>query len=146
MEEPGQDSTTALATELRIVVSKLVRRLREQSNLGDLSWSHISVLTRLDRDGPASVTDLARSEGVRPQSMGATVSALEAAGMVVGEADPADGRRTILSLTRACRDLINANRAAREDWLFHALEAKLSADEQRDLTSALELLKRLAES
>jgi DNA-binding MarR family transcriptional regulator len=78
--------------------------------------------------------------------MGATVSALEAAGMVVGEADPADGRRTILSLTRACRDLINANRAAREDWLFHALEAKLSADEQRDLTSALELLKRLAES
>jgi len=104
------------------------------------------VVIRLERDGPATVSALARAEGVRQQSMGATISALEAAGLVKGSSDPADGRQTILSLTDACRKLIQAERAAKEDWLFRAIQTKLSSAEQKQLASALELLKRIADA
>jgi len=140
------DRTMAMASDLRVLVGKLKRRLREESHFGDLTWSQTSVLSRLDREGPATVTTLARSEGVRPQSMGATVAVLEAAGLVVGAPDPADGRQTILSLTPACVDLVHAARAAREDWLFRSIRANLSHAEQKDLAAGIELLKRIANS
>jgi DNA-binding MarR family transcriptional regulator len=135
----------ALAGELRVVVGQLRRRLREQASFGDLTWSQTSVLSRLERDGPATVTSLARAEGMRPQSMGATVAALEAAGLVSGSPDPQDGRQTILSLTAACREWIKVSRAAKEDWLFQAIQSKLSLQEQGELAKGVELLKRLAE-
>jgi DNA-binding MarR family transcriptional regulator len=99
----------------------------------------------LEREGSATVSSLARAEGMRPQSMGATVSALEAAGLVNGSPDPEDGRQTILSLTPACREWIKAARAAKEDWLFRAIQSKLSPEEQGELAKGVELLKRLAE-
>ena len=135
----------ALAVDLRIVIGQLRRRLREQASFGDLTWSQTSVLSRLDREGPATVTSLARAEGMRPQSMGATVSALQAAGLVSGSPDPKDGRQTTLSLTPRCQEWIKAGRAAREDWLFRAIQSKLSPEEQDQLASAVELMKRLAE-
>ncbi len=144
--QPGAMRAPALAGELRVVLGTLVRRLREQTRPGGLTSSQAAVLGRLDRDGPATVTALARAEGVRPQSMGATVSALEAAGLVRGAPDPADGRQTLWSLTTACRRFIKANRAAREDWLCRAIRAKLAAKEQAELARAVGLLKRLADS
>ena len=89
-------ATAALAAELRVLVGQLKRRLREQSSLGDLTESQIAVLRRLDSEGPATVTTLARAEGMRPQSMGANIAALEAAGLVSGAPDPNDGRQTML--------------------------------------------------
>jgi DNA-binding MarR family transcriptional regulator len=135
----------ALAGDLRVVIGQLRRRLREQASFGDLTWSQTSVLSRLEGEGSATVTSLARAEGMRPQSMGATVSALEAAGLVNGSPDPEDGRQTILSLSPACREWIKAGRAAKEDWLFRAIQSKLSPEEQGDLAKGVELLKRLAE-
>ena len=134
----------ALAGDLRVVIGQLRRRLREQASFGDLTWSQTSVLSRLDREGSATVTSLARAEGMRPQSMGATVSALEAAGLVNGSPDPEDGRQIILSLSPACREWIKAGRAAKEDWLFRAIQSKLSPEEQGELAKGVELLKRLA--
>jgi DNA-binding MarR family transcriptional regulator len=78
--------------------------------------------------------------------MGATVSALEEAGLVSRSSDPADGRRTILSLTNTCRELLKVTRAAKEDWLFRAIQTKLSSAEQEELAAALMLLKRLVDS
>lgn len=138
-------STLALAGELRIVLGQLKRRLRDQVGFGDLTWSQASVLGRLDREGPATVTSLARAESMRPQSMGATVSALEAAGLVSGSPDPKDGRQTILSLTPTCQEWIKAGRAAKEDWLFRAIQNKLAPAEQEQLAALVKLLKRLAE-
>ena len=135
----------ALAVDLRVVIGQLRRRLREQASFGDLTFSQTSVLSRLDREGPATVTSLARAEGMRSQSMGATVSALQAAGLVSGAADPKDGRQTILSLTPSCQEWLKAGRAAREDWLFRTIQSKLSPEEQEELGSAVALLKRLAE-
>ena len=148
-EPPGADDSvrlSALAGELRVALGKLSRKLREQARPGDYTWSQISVLVRLERDGPATVTTLARAEGVRPQSMGATVAGLQAAGLVSGDPDPADGRQTILSLTDACREWILANRAAREDWLFRAISTRFSLEEQAQLAASVALLERLADS
>ena len=142
---PGAAPPSALAGELRVAVGRLIRRLREEAPPGGLTWSQLAVIGRLDREGPATITTLARAEGVRPQSIGATVADLEAAGLVRGAADPADGRRTVLSLTAACRKLIKAKRAAREDWLSRAIQAKLSVPEQARLARAVDLFNRLAD-
>lgn len=145
-DDPEIASASAMAGELRVLLGRLSRRLREQSHAGDFTGAQKSVLLRLERDGAATVTTLAKAEGVRPQSMGATVAVLEAAGLVTGAADPADGRQTILSLTEACREMIRSSRAAREDWLFHAIQTKFAPDELAQLASSIELLQRLAEA
>ncbi|WP_446901784.1 MarR family winged helix-turn-helix transcriptional regulator [Burkholderia sp. YIM B11467] len=134
-----------LAGELRISVGKLMRRMREQTRPNDLTSSQRSVLLRLDRDGPATVSALARAESVRPQSMRVTVAALETMGAVSGAPDPTDGRQTLIALTPGFRKVLQANRAAKDDWLFRALHAQLSAREQAELASAVKLLQRLAE-
>jgi|SRR5579863_6712916 DNA-binding MarR family transcriptional regulator len=136
--------TSALATEIRAVMGKLKRRLREQAGVGDLTSSQISVLLRLEREGPATTSSLARLEGMRPQSMGTVIAPLQAAGLVRGAPDPADGRQTLLSLTDACRKWVADGRAARQDWLTRNLQAHLSPEEQDRLAEAVELLKRLA--
>ena len=145
-DTPENVRASALAAELRALVGKLKRRMREQTDSRDLTPSQASVLLRLEREGPATVSALARGESVRPQSMGATVATLEAAGLVSGEPDPNDGRRTILSLTQACRNWIGEARAARQDWLTRNIETKLSPEEQEALAKGVELLKRLADA
>ena len=142
--ERETECPAVLAAELRAVIGKLKRRLREQAGSADLTPSQTSALLRLEREGPATVSALARAEGVRSQSMGATVASLEAAGLVRGEPDPDDGRRTVLSLTDACRRWLSETRAARQDWLTGNIETKLSREEQASLAVAVELLKRLA--
>jgi DNA-binding MarR family transcriptional regulator len=133
----------ATAVELRALVGKLIRRMREQASSQDFTPSQIGVLRRLEDGGPATVTTLAKAEGVRSQSLGATIAALEAAGHVGGRPDPADGRQTLWDLTPACRDWLRKTRAAREDWLFRTMSARLTPDEQAELGRAVELLKRL---
>jgi DNA-binding MarR family transcriptional regulator len=144
-DKPAADTALALAGAVRDVVGLLKRRLREQAPPHDLTWSQVSVLSLIERQGAGSISDLARLEGVRPQSMGETIATLQAAGLVRGAPDPADGRRTLLSLTPACRDMIRAGRAAREDWLADSIRQRLSAAEQKRLYDAMALLKRLSE-
>ena len=103
------------------------------------------MLLRLEKHGPATVSSLARSEGMRPQSMSAAIAALEAAGLVRGAADPDDGRQTIMSLTEACREWIREGRAARQDWLSRTIRARLSLQEQATLQAAIPLLQRLVD-
>jgi len=136
-----RSSAVALAQELRGFVSKLKRRLRDQDDIGDLTPSQTAVLLRLESEGSATTSGLARAEGIRPQSMGAVVAALEAAGLVIGAPDPADGRQTLLSLTDDCR--LTEGRAARQDWLTRTIEARLSTSEQDQLAAAMPLLQRL---
>jgi DNA-binding MarR family transcriptional regulator len=77
--------------------------------------------------------------------MGATVAALQEAGLVGGAPDPADGRQVLLSLTEAARSWIKASRAAREDWLSQAIRSHLTPAEQQELASAVRLLRRIVE-
>jgi DNA-binding MarR family transcriptional regulator len=145
-EHPGHARALALATELRALISKMKRRFRSQMHMGNLTMSQVSVLANLDRDGTTTVTNLARAEGMRPQSMGAIIASLEAAGHVSGAPDPKDGRQTILSLTPSCLAWIAEARAARQDWLLQAIDKQLTAQEQDELARGIELLTRIVES
>ncbi|WPP04447.1 MarR family winged helix-turn-helix transcriptional regulator [Methylocella tundrae] len=136
---------SVLAQDLRALLGKLKRRLREQAHVGDLTPSQVSVLLRLEKDGPATASSLARAEGMRPQSVAPVIAVLESAGLVSGAPDPADGRQTLLSLTDSCRQWVQEGRAARQDWLTRTLQARLSPEEQDRLAEAVELLKRLVE-
>lgn len=134
-----------LAQELRAIFRAMKRRLREQAHVDEWTPAQTAVLARLEQEGTATISALARAEGVRPQSMAPVVAALEAAGMVQGAPDPADGRQTLLSLTDACRAQIHAGRAARQDWLARTLTARLTPAEQQDLIRATALLRRIVE-
>jgi DNA-binding MarR family transcriptional regulator len=144
---PVSQSETAseLAAQIRTMLSRLKRRLREQGGGGDLTPSQISVLLRLEKDGAATVSGLARAEGMRPQSMSSIVTSLQDAGLVSSSSDPNDGRQTLISLSNKCEKLLRESRAARQDWLTTAILQKLSAHEQQKLSTTLELLNRLAE-
>ena len=135
--------TTRLASELRIVLGQLMRRLRAEHRF---SLSQGEVLGRLDREGTRSIGDLAIAVRVRPQSMTQTISDLEGDGLVARCADPADGRRILVALTEQGRETLEADRRKREGWLAKAIAEDLSAQEQQVLLRAIALLRRLAEA
>ncbi len=132
-----------VASELRVVLGQLVRRLRAEHRF---PLSQGAVLGRLDREGPQSVSDLAAAERVRPQSMAQTVSDLETDGLVERTADPEDKRRALVSLTDQGLEALHADRRHRVGWLAEAIERDLSEEEKAVLGDAVELLRRLAES
>ena len=136
---------STLAAEMRTVFRKLKLRLREHGGDGDLTPSQISVVLRLEKNGSATVSNLARTEGMRPQSMSAVVTPLQESGLVRGAPDPSDGRQTLMFLMPKCLKLLQEGRAARQDWLTTTISQKLSAHEQVKLQAALELLTRLVE-
>lgn len=133
------------AAEFGQAIFRLVRRMRMESASHGLSWTEASVLVRLSKDGPATTAELARAEGVKPQSMGTIIATLEEMGMVERKPHPTDGRQVIIELTAKGTDVRNSARQARRTWLVHAME-QLSEDERAALFSAGKIIKRLVES
>jgi DNA-binding MarR family transcriptional regulator len=139
---PADVDLASLPSELRVVVGQLIRRLRAQYAFG---WSHASVLSRLYRDGPQFIGELAAAERVRSQSMSQTLADLEADGLIERGADADDGRRTRIAITARGREALEADRAARDGWLAGQISG-FTAAEQATLHDALALMRRLAES
>ena len=135
-----------IAAALRVSIGLLRRRLRQVRTGDDLTMPESSALARLDRTGPATPGALAKAEQISPQSMGATLAALEARGLVERHADPADGRRVVLSVTGAGLELLRNKRGARIEQMAQALSAGFTAAELRHLAAAAPLLERLAQS
>jgi len=133
-----------LAQEFRETLGRLVRRLRAES--GQRPVGQLAVLGRLDREGPASTSDLAAAERMRPQSMAQTVRDLEAAGLVSRRPDPDDGRRALVELTALGRERVRAARAQRESRLSEILERDLTPAERETLREAVALLRRIADA
>jgi DNA-binding MarR family transcriptional regulator len=139
---PPRTDPALVASELRVVLGQLVRRLRAEHRF---PLSHGSVLGRLDREGPQSVSDLAVAERVRPQSMAQTVSDMEADGYVERRPDPGDRRRALVDFTPAGREALDADRRHRVGWLAQAI-SELPAADQAVLAKASDILRRLAAS
>jgi DNA-binding MarR family transcriptional regulator len=140
---PRTANPALVASDLRVVLGQLVRRLRVEHRF---PLSHGTVLGRLDRDGPQSTSDLAVAERVRPQSMAQTLGDLEADGLIVRRPDPDDGRRVLIELGEAGREALEQDRRHREGWLARSIDEELSDDEQEVLAQAVELLQRLSQS
>jgi DNA-binding MarR family transcriptional regulator len=130
-----------VASELRVVLGQLVRRLRAERSF---PLSHASVLGRLDREGARSVSELAVAERMRPQSMAQTVAELESDGFVGRRPDPHDRRRALVELSPEGHAALDADRREREGWLAQAI-GLLPPGEQAMLGEAVELLRHLAE-
>lgn len=142
----SKQSFEAEANELALALGVLVRRFRATapSEIRELSWTQKSVMNRLESDGPATTADLARAEGVKPQSMGAVVATLEEMGFVERVAHPTDGRQMHIVLTEkganARKDVGDAKRV----WLAEAL-SRLHPEEQKNLPVLIGLVKHLAQ-
>jgi DNA-binding MarR family transcriptional regulator len=142
---PGRD-VNEVAGALRVSIGLLLRRMRQTRAVGELTLPESSALTRLDRGGPATASALAKLEQISPQSMGATLGALEAKGLIERSPDPGDGRRAVLSVTEAGLGLIRDKRNARTEQFAKALSAGFTPAEIQLLAAASPLLERLAES
>jgi DNA-binding MarR family transcriptional regulator len=135
-----------IAAELRVSIGLLVRRLRQVPVKGGLTLSETSALARLDRGGPTTPGELAKQEQISPQSMGATLAALQARGLIERRADPGDGRRAVMSVTEAGLDLLRSRRNAKGRQLARALAAEFTPAELERLADAAPLLERLGQS
>jgi DNA-binding MarR family transcriptional regulator len=138
-------SSETAATELSLAIGQLVRRLRAEANPGDLTWSQLATLARLEKAGAMTTADLARSERVKPQSMGTTLSDLEQEGLVQRRPHPTDGRQVLFELTAAGIEARRQRHTAKRAWLLAGMQL-LDPAEQQTLIAAAALIKRLAES
>jgi DNA-binding MarR family transcriptional regulator len=125
----------------------LVRRIRADAppELREFSWTQKAVLSRLEKEGPATGADLARAEGVKPQSMSTALALLEKMGLVERRAHPTDGRQINIKLTAKGIALRKSTKEAAHGWLSQAI-AKLDRQEQTTLFKAGQLIKRMAET
>ena len=139
---PASRSRPDLATELRITVQRLSRRLRAESDPGELGESQFSVLAGLHHHGPSTPRAIAERESVQPPTMTRTLAYLEKAELVTRSDHPTDGRQVVIELTTAGADLVKETRRRRNHWMVQHLRG-LTADERATLTDAVTILRRV---
>jgi DNA-binding MarR family transcriptional regulator len=125
-------------------VGLLVRRVRAAAASHELSLTESAVMGRLAKEGPATTADLARAEGVKPQSMGTTIAALEEMGMVERKPHPTDGRQVNIDLTSKGVAVRKDTRDAKRTWLAQAI-AQLDDKDRETLFEAGEIIRRLVQ-
>jgi DNA-binding MarR family transcriptional regulator len=135
-----------VAGALRVSIGLLRRRLRQVQAEGELTLPETSALMRLDRGGPTTPSVLAKLEQISPQSMGATLGALEVRGLVERRPDPEDGRRAVMSLTEAGLQTLRNRRNARTEQLANVLSTGFTRSELKQLLAVAPLIERLAQS
>jgi DNA-binding MarR family transcriptional regulator len=143
---PREVEPTDVAAALHVSIGLFLRRLRHAPVQDELTVPEMSLLERLDRAGSATPGRLAKAEQISPQATGKTLGALEERGLIERRADPEDGRRAVMSLTDAGRQVLRHKRSARVRQLAKALADQFSAEELATLAAAAPLIERLGES
>jgi DNA-binding MarR family transcriptional regulator len=142
-QDPDLDQ---VAGALRVSIGLHLAQPSHQQAEGELTLPETSALARLDRGGPATPSALAKLEQISPQSMGATLGALEARGLVERRPDPEDGRQVVISATEAGMAALRNRRNARTEALVQALSTGFTRSELKALMAVAPLLERLAQS
>lgn len=137
------DAAAAAAHRLYVAMSRLTRTLRREAP-APLGHSGIAALVTVVACGPLRVGDLAVREGVSPPTMTRIVDAMAAAGYVVREPDPADGRASLVRATSDGEALISGNRSARARVLRDRVAA-LTGEQLQALIAALPALDALSD-
>jgi DNA-binding MarR family transcriptional regulator len=137
-------ASDAAVTDLVQAIGQLLRRVRAAGGVQDLSWTQAIVMKHLDTDGPATIADLARAEGMKPQSMGTTIAALEEMGLVERKPHPTDGRQMNIRLTAKGAAVRKRTGDAKRAWILQAI-SRLDEQDQETLFAAGEIIKRLLE-
>ncbi|GGG94481.1 MarR family winged helix-turn-helix transcriptional regulator [Silvibacterium dinghuense] len=137
-------SFDASVADLTQSIGLLIRRLRAATASHELSLTESTVLARLEQHGPMTTAELARIESMKPQSMGATVAALEERELLQRTPHPTDGRQLLISLTAKGGETRRALKAAKRSWIASAI-SQLPKEEQETLFAAAEIIRHLAE-
>jgi DNA-binding MarR family transcriptional regulator len=145
-EAPAGRDTAGAAQRLSVAITRLRSRMREEAGLDGtgLSVSQLSVLWYVLQAGPVTAAQLAAAQHVSPQSIAQNLAVLKAAGLVLTERDPGDGRKTLITASEASRRLVTSLRASKESYLARAIDALVGPPERDDLEQAIGLLERLA--
>lgn len=136
-------SAVQASREVRTVIGRLRRRILNAAEAEDLTFGQQSVLTRLSGRPGVTASELASAEGVRHQSMTATVASLAALGLVERRPDPDDGRRLLIALTPEGQRRVEEGRQARQEWLAGELQDRCTEEERRAVIAAMAVLERL---
>lgn len=139
---PHSERAVAVAQQLWLGLSVLVRQVR-QTRDPSLSLPETTALKRLENEPSVTLAALARAEAISPQSLGATVAALAARGLISREPDPDDARQTLLAITPAGRALLHDRHSARVRQFAVVLERDFTEAERETLAAAAPLLERL---
>lgn len=139
--EPQAQLDDELAARLRAALTRLHRRLRQES-LDGLSPAQASALASIDRLGRPTLGELAQVEGVQPPSVTPLVAAMEAAGLVERHADPADRRISRVELTAGGRASLERIRTLKNAYLTRRV-GDLAPAQRRQVGALTELLERL---
>jgi DNA-binding MarR family transcriptional regulator len=142
---PSTIATTELASELRVSLMRLARRLRAERADKGLTLTQLSVLGTLDRHGAMTLGELAAHEKVQPPSMTRTTAALEERGLITRVSSAVDRRMVLIGISAEGLALLRADRKLREAWLAGRFE-QLTVDERALLHAVAPLLDRLAQS
>jgi DNA-binding MarR family transcriptional regulator len=132
------------AGELRVAVSRIVRRFRQQWVIGELTAAELSVLTRLDQSGPCGLAALASAEQVSAPAVCVTLTVLQDKGLVARGPDPEDGRRVVVSLTENGLADLTARRSALAGRLVRVLAEDFNEAEREQILALVPLLHRLS--
>jgi DNA-binding MarR family transcriptional regulator len=145
-EHASELDTAEIAVALALATKRLTGRLRDQVGAasGQISFSQLSILSRIRRDGPLTAAALASAEHVSGQAIAQTLGPLRAAGLVTTGPHPSDGRKTLIAATPSSDALWSSLLGSRDAWLTRALETALSASERATLAEAVALLERVA--
>jgi DNA-binding MarR family transcriptional regulator len=136
------------ALRLAMAIKRLRARMQEAAPASStgLPMSQLAILQRLRVEGPATAASLAAAEHISQQAVAQNLTALKRARLVQAKPDKADGRKILISITKAGHSLFESVAASRNAWLAQAIELEISARERPALDKTIELLERLAET
>lgn len=135
-----------VAAALRVSIGLFLRRIRQAQAEGELTLPEMSAMARIDRGGPTTSSELAKAEQISPQSMGATLGALEARGLIGRRPDPEDGRRAVITLTKEGQQALSDRRNAGTEQIAQALSKSFTPAELKQFMAVAPLIERLAQS
>jgi DNA-binding MarR family transcriptional regulator len=147
MDKPRPHHEMSDAVRLATAVFRLRSRIRIEAGLRStgIPISQLAVLGRIIDEGPTTAAALAASEHVTQQAIAQSLATLKQRGLVQKQADPSDGRKSLVTATAAGRELRESLTVSREEWLTRAIDAAVKPGERPRLTEAIELLERIAD-
>ena len=147
MDTKDEYSTSDVAMELAIAVSRLQARMKHEAGIAErgITASQLAMLKRLDTEGELSVSTLAAYEHVSQQAITQRLELLRSTGYVTQHADSKDRRRRLVGLTDEGHAFLAHVTASQTTWLAHAIEYALDDGERGDLAAATTLIERIAD-
>jgi DNA-binding MarR family transcriptional regulator len=142
----ASSQNTQLATALRTITARLVKKLRRESVTGQqLSLTERSSMGLLQQYKELLPSELASMEKITNQSMSQVLSHLSDLGYISRKTSDIDKRKVLVSLTKSGENMLTQMRSERDEWLSRAIEETCSPEEQEYLWRALGPLKKLVD-